>query len=348
MASSYLLMPGHQMPLFNSVTTQAVDAADDGSALMFMEPRGTSAIVSIRCPIATVNGSPTALAQVEGVDTDGEPDGSALSTGVDEAVTQNTFHTFTLGTPYTPAKNEFVACAVHGGATIGGGDDFVIPLGGVGDPDLNQPMFMSQSGGAWSFQVRVTPISVVYADGFVMPLFSMPILSITQFDFDQGNSPNEYGNLWVPAEPKLVVGANLYAAPDQAFGDYDVVLNVDGTDEVVARTSTKEKNTGSLRQRLVTFDSFEVAASQNVRITMRPVNTTLGDVRLYSLVFPDSTARQVWSPDLQRTSSSDGSTYAEEATEMAGIFPIVQDVASSGGTQGISQGIQSVGAGVIA
>lgn len=339
-----------------SISAKTVDAANDGLAFCFAEPRGGVAIDTIHFPaIAVLNGSPTALAQLESVSS-GAPSGTIIAAGAsrDQAVTGGALNSFDLTTPYTPSNDDEIAVVVKGGATIGSGtNDFTIPEGAASG-NVRQESFLELTGGTYTKVNRVCPIFIEYNDGMILPVVPFPATSITYTAFNLNTaSEDEKGVVWTPATTMDICGAVFSFETTSATADYEVCLYTGAAASATERRAVlvpgdHMRSTFDVGWLSVSWAPYTVTSSDTVRLTLKP--TTTGSVRAVDFVFPSSAARAYACGPLQKTHRADLGTFTDTATNYIPISPVISDITppAGGGSQGISQGLHTIDGSIVA
>lgn len=279
----------------------------------------TGTINNVLIRTRTVTTSQTLKVSLQGVGTDGKPDGTILGVGnsaygTQGSLVQATVYTIALTSALSVTRGDKVAVVVEWNSTAGS-----ITMS-QGDGEVcNNFYTCTYTGGAWTITAsgEAPIIGFEYTDGF-HGFTTYPFAAITGTAFNNTSTPDEIGVLINNPTTIIACGAFLYV--NKGF-DCTVKL-YDSADNVLASQALVPGNRWNAA---LAFDYLYFASdvtiqkNQNYRLTLVP--DTASNVTLLEYTMPSASALNSLSlgSAFSRTSRTDAGAW----TNNAGLRPTI-------------------------
>ena len=260
-------------PVSSSIApvTLTIDATAEKVGIVMQVPK-TGNWRTIYFHLSDVTGTHTLRYSVQGLGTDGNPNGTIAASGTGTAA--NGWFSLTLSADHAVTRGDFIAVVC---------DFSAYTSGGVGVTTANIQDFLfpycTHFTAAWAKQGRSGCVAIAYDDGTFACIPGVYPLAISDLTYNSGSTPDEAGLIFQLPYPCKVLGMNVTIRQITGLPDFDL-YDSDGTTVLQTCSITDADFTnGTTGTYQVIFDSSStLSANTNYRLVMKP--TTASNVRL--------------------------------------------------------------------
>jgi len=321
-----------EIPLESTLSEFYIDASGEKSALLFAAAK-TGTITGVTFRTGAVVYSQTLKISLQGVDSQGMPDGSIKASGSAYATqtspASNTFYAVTFGSPASVTKNDPLSIVIEFDSTTGG-----VWLGRMRlfSNYTNNNVYSSLYTTSWGKQgYDVMAAGAIYDDSSYGCGVSFPCYSTTQ---SNGYLGNEIGNYFKLPFPARVSG--LCAHIDQDASTTALLYDSDGT-TVLASGNTPQNfrsGTSAYRGFFPFTDTASLAADTWYRMTLR---SDWGTNTITQQVFYDVSALSAFplGANCYHTEKPYGGAWSQDTTKRSAVALLVSGFDAGGGSETI-------------
>lgn len=324
-----------------------LDADGEKGAVILTVPK-TGTISKIGFRVGTVTKDTNGLdVTVQGVATDGFPDGSAhggAAAGSTGATSSNTWYWVTLGTGSTVTIGDKISLVVSW-TSFDASDELILNIGVQGVSSGNAYPYVVADTGSWEFQSYGGNIAIEYSDNSIPAIHNVHAATTLNLNvFNAGSSPDERGlKFKLPFASRIVgIWGMFRFEADSLIRLYDS----DGSTVLEELFIDEDQNSSAQGMYAALFDARHVLTKDTwYRLTYLPGIGTSG--RITSLTVTDDGAHKTMGAyplgvNCIGTSRTDAGAWADVDTERYSMGMLIDQlddgVGAGGGFIGIIKG----------
>jgi len=332
-------LDGGEVISASSLTTIALNAANQSAGvILFFEP-GHGAITSIIFNATAITSPPTFTASLYGVLSRATPNttiyGSGTATGTVIPVVG--INTVTLGTPYAGTPGDQIAVVINSASAAAGANATVGTRVSCGIGTMGLPYGIQQVAGTWSAVTAGMPcIGVVYADGTISTGCIVPLSLANTLP---GGTAGTYYVASVYSSTISRVCNGVYVTVRINTGsDFSVSLfSGSGASPTLVGTAVSVAvdkmfvATGGVYQIFVPFSaSLTLAANVVYRFAVN-MNSATGFITFVTATFGSVAHRQSYSGDMYASVGTSAGVFTDTTTAVSPIVPRFDSETAGGG-----------------
>jgi len=334
----YRLLDSWEIITSTSLTTIALNAANNSAGSVFAFEGGHGAITSIMFNATAITSPPTFTVSLQGVTSRGTPNGTVYGggTATGTVIPAVGINTVTLGTSYSGTPGDQIETVINSASAAAGANATIGVRVTNSGGSVGVPYAAQQSAGTWSVVTAGMPaIAPIYADGYVGTGFYCPASLASSLPTSSSN-PYFVGNSYTP--PVACVCNGVYVvARTQAGSDFVVSVYSGSTPTLVGTSPTVsvDKMTASTSVVLPMFVPLSASLSMSANTQYRFVINMTTATSLGTLIVPTFSTqaiREARSGLLYATTSPSSVSFTDNQLAFYPIIPNIESLtASSGG-----------------
>ena len=333
-------LDGGEIIAASSLTTIALNAANQSAGvILFFEP-GHGSITSIIFNATSITSPPTYTASLQGVTSRATPNGTVYAGGaatgtVIPAVGVNTV---TLGTPYAGTAGDQIAVVINSASAAAGSTATVGSRVSCGIGTMGLPYGIQQVAGTWSaVTAGMACIGVVYADGTISTGCIVP--SALANTVPGGTAGTYYVASVYSSTISRVCNGVYITTRINASSDFSVsVFSGSGTSPTLIGTAVSVAvdkmvvATGGSYQIFVPFSASLTLVANTVYRFAVNMNSATAFATFVATTFSTVAHRQSYSGDMYGSNGTSAGVFTDSTTTVYGIVPrFDSETATSGG-----------------